>query len=456
MKFEDVTPSDITVFYRSDCSPGEQCIRFGVDARLEGADAVDLLSRDLTPVAADLLEIAASVYAIDRMVKRPVYRGYDNGPDWGRKIHAVVPVREPERWSLAVAELRSLLAWLTDDEWEFSFVQADGFGLSTGQQYLMSVLPDDVEPALFSGGLDSSAGLAAYGASGSLLPVSVVTNNHMAGVQNEVLRGLRSVLDSPLPHVRFRVNLGQRITAAYSQESSQRSRGLLFLAAGIATALTLGRQNLWFCENGIGAVNLPYIRSQIGAHATKSAHPKTIHKAQTLIEKVTGAAFEFRTPFFGMTKAEVVSAVPSECAPAVSVSVSCDTSFASRIKGHPACGTCTSCLLRRQAVVASRYPWIDSQTVYRSRADATTRGLAAMLWQVSRLQACLTGFDPQIALIDDFPELTHSARFLPIDDLVRMFSAYIGEWPAFADSLGLRVADWFDGSVVGGNGRDHG
>jgi hypothetical protein len=443
VKTVDVTPSDAVVRYTSGATPDEQCVRFGVDARLDGGGVVDLLSRHLPTVAADLLDFAASVYAIDRMVPRPRYLGYDNGSDWARRLHAIIPVREPERWTAAQKEVHTLLEWLTDDQWQCSFVQARGKGLSSGQGYLVDVLPDGIEPILFSGGLDSSAGLAVQAPLRPLLPVSVVTNNHMAGVQRKVLRRLGTVSDETR-HARFKINLTRGLTGVSTgAESSQRSRGLLFLAVGAATALTLGVHRLWFCENGIGAVNLPYIRSQLGAQATRSAHPRTTAGVQALLRKITEEDFTIHNPFLGMTKAEVLSAVPPESVEAMSASVSCDTSFASRVRGHPRCGVCTSCLLRRQAVAASRYPSIDDQLVYRQEASIATNDLVAMLWQASRLSDCLDTDVPWLALVDEFPTLIHAARFVPRDALTSMFATYTHEWPIFIDSLGLRVGDWF-------------
>ncbi|MET8845941.1 7-cyano-7-deazaguanine synthase [Amycolatopsis sp. NPDC004625] len=438
-----MAPSDTVVRYWSDTTHDEHCIRFGDDAQLDGGGVVDLLSQHLPAVAADLLDFAASVYAIDRMVRRPSYFGYDNGGDWARKLKAVFPVRDPDRWTQAQNEVHALLEWLTDDLWECTFVPTAGSGLRSGQNYLLSVLPNGIEPILFSGGMDSSAGLAVHGQTQPLLPVSVVTNNHMTKVQRDVLDRLPGIATESR-HVRFRVNLSRRLTGPSGQiEQTQRSRGLVFLAAGAATALTLGVDRLWFCENGVGAVNLPYIRSQLGAQATRSAHPRTTAGMEALLRKLTGTRFTIHNPLLRMTKAEVISAVPSEFTAAMAASVSCDTSFASRVKGHPRCGVCTSCLLRRQAVASSRYPQLDERLVYREKVSAGTEQLVAMLWQASRMSDALRSDAPWPALAGEFPTILEAARYIPNDALTSMFTTYTREWPLFMDSLGLRVDEWF-------------
>ena len=81
-----------------------------------------------------------------------------------------------------------------------------------------------------------------------------------------------------------------------SVETSQRSRGLLFLAVGIATAWTLRQDRLRVFENGIGAINLPYPRSQFGSQATKSMHPQTLNSWQKLAAAISSRPFRIEAP----------------------------------------------------------------------------------------------------------------------------------------------------------------
>ncbi|OAP26138.1 7-cyano-7-deazaguanine synthase [Amycolatopsis sp. M39] len=438
------------IAFRSSSDRAARRIEFGVDARLDGQGVPDVLSRQLDPLAADLLEVAAAVYAVDRSVVRPRYAGFERGENWARQIDLTIPVRCRERWESVRTDLAELLAWLTDDEWSVSFSESDRDRLTGGQGYLVSTLPDDIEPVLFSGGLDSSAGLALRLGGPPLLPVSVRTNNDMAGVQERVLSRLRGVSREVLPAASFRVNLTQSRTRApgAKQENSQRSRGLLFLAAGIAVAITLGKGRLWFLENGIGAINLPYLRSQVGSQATRSAHPRTVQAMARLAGTLTGQDFAVETPLLGLTKAEAVSAVPPEYEHAIACSVSCDTGFASRISGHPPCGTCTSCLLRRQAVTASRYPKLDEGKRFRRIPDRTTPELAAMLWQASRIESRLAEQDPWSGFVEEFPEIAGAAEFVPRDRLLRLFGAYVREWPKVLASMDVPVGDWFSGQEL--------
>lgn len=421
---------------------GRGAVQFGVDARLDGSSVSAWTARDLPNESADLLEIAAAIYALDRMIRRNPAAQYEH---WSRRIAATIPVREPERWKSVAVALEQFLTWLTDDVWQLDFVGAERPGLRTGQGYLFGMLAPNSEPALFSGGLDSAAGLARFRANSHLVPVSVVTNNHMLGVQRAIIKKLDRVAHRT-PHVRIRIELDASAMANRGlrhQERSQRSRGFLFLAAGVASSLAMGSRCLWFFENGIGAINLPYIRAQIGAQATKSAHPKTIKLMEEIIQSVTDGPFEIKAPFVGSTKAEVFSAVAVIDAAAVATSVSCDTSFSSRIAGHPACGCCTSCILRMQSVLASRYPDADRGILMRRTPGRTTKELSAMLWQASRMESALSSSDQLARIRLEFPDLVHCDGYLQSTEIVRLISAYVEEWTSLLRVLEVPTANWF-------------
>ena len=177
--------------------------------------------------------------------------------------------------------------------------------------------------ALFSGGLDSALGLAQDLRSSDAVAVSVHTNNRMKAAQRQIVRGLDGGVSTSCVQLQYRVSLREP-----GRENSQRTRGLLFLAAGIATAWALGQDRLRIYENGIGAINLPYLRSQEGSQATRSMHPRTLRMAEDLASAVCGRSFQVEAPYLLLTKAEAVRAVPEMTASVIAAAVSCDTAFA--------------------------------------------------------------------------------------------------------------------------------
>jgi 7-cyano-7-deazaguanine synthase in queuosine biosynthesis len=391
------------------------------------------LARELPPAAADLIEMAATVYAVDQMVARPGIKQLDSGVSWAREIRLDIPVRLPGAWNARAGDIAGLLAWLTDDSWELVFTQrADSFGpLDTRQGFLFDTIPRGVAPVLFSGGLDSAAGLAAWLAKADAVAVSVDTNNWMQHVQQAVLRELNAVSEHKCVPLRYRVS---RRAQKHSAESTQRSRGLLFLAVGIATAWTLGHDRLQVFENGIGAINLPYTLSQFGSQAARAMHPKTLRIAQELASAISDRPFRIDAPGITLTKAQLIQAAPVAADGALAGSVSCDTGFSARVPEHAPCGTCTSCLLRRQAFHAAGKSRLDMGAAYRSSSLERSFALQAMLWQVSRLRACLDHEDPWRALVLEYPELLDTTPLTPTE-VTCLYRSYIREWDQFPEEL---------------------
>lgn len=401
-------------------------LRLGFEAQLDGRAVIGRLSRDLPPVAADLLEIAAMAYAADRLVPRPSERECSDGSGWGRQLWLQVPVRTPSLWNSVTEQLTGLLGWLTDDVWTIEFCQlAHGAGpLDNRQGFLFNTVPGGLPCALFSGGLDSALGLAQDLRSSDAIVVSVHTNNRMKAAQRQVVRALDGGVSTACVQLQYRVSLREP-----ERENSQRTRGLLFLATGIATAWALGQDRLRVYENGVGAINLPYLRSQEGSQAARSMHPRTLRMAEDLASAVSGRSFQVEAPYLLLTKAEAVRAVPEMKAAVIAAAVSCDTAFAARVPGPAQCGICTSCLLRRQALIAGGRSDADGLTHYRTRLPAGTSSLAAMTWQLERLRDCLNKPDPWQGIVSEFPPIMDVECVAPAQ-LTRLYGAYVRDWEA--------------------------
>lgn len=405
-------------------------LRFGADMTLSGHAVVDRLSRALPGLAADLLEIAASVHAIDRLVPRLTERQRPAGTVWQRSLWADIAVREPDRWRPQIPLISRLLRWLTDDDWslEFSQLQPGAGVLDTLQQFLFDTAPDGAVPVLFSGGLDSAAGLALELLHSDAVGISVYTNGWMCKVQRRVLDTLNEA-----SHYRC-VPLRYRVSVPNSTENSQRSRGLLFLAAGVATAWAVHQDHLRVFENGIGAVNLPYLRSQQGAEATKSVHPLTLRMVQDLASAVSNRSFIIDAPAIALTKAELLRRAPSTARKALGLTVSCDAGFAARVPKHRACGACTSCLLRLQSLTAAEFTGLLPMDIHERRGHDREFNLNAMIWQVTRMRACLDSPEPWRRMVSEFPELL-DVTGLTQQEVVRLYRAYVEEWASNEDAV---------------------
>ena len=418
--------------------------------------------RALRASLADLLDVVMAVYAADRRSTRN-FKGAAAGH---RRISVRIGVRNPELWSAAemVERLQDLLYWLSEDEWSLHFVQRLAApSPAESENFLFQMAPrDPVTVSLFSGGLDSLAGLASHapeGSGGSRVLVSGYTNNrlrHQQRSQVDLVRAAwghaESFEHTPEVH-HVAVPFGIRKPVGHQEEKSQRTRSLVFLTLGVVTALQGGADTLWVYENGVGALNLPMNETQLGVDNSRGVHPRSLVLAEDLISMALEQPVRIRNPFLFSTKAQMCKAL-TDCgfADAISYTVSCD-GFPQRMHNQPSqCGRCTSCILRRQSLQASglarhdhgyRYDVLRPQTI---RDERHLYDFEAMRGQVHKIGRCLATEDPWRSLCASFPELARTHAELVVregfgdrecfgDRMVDLYRSYAWEWGWSIDAL---------------------
>ena len=407
---------------------------------------------------ADLLDVVMAIYAADRLSRRD-FEGASTGQ---RSIHVRVGVRDQDLWaeSVMVQRLKEFLNWLSEDSWSFEFSKRKAPPtLAESACFLFQISPEPpVTVSLFSGGLDSLAGLATQALvnpTKAYILVSGYTQNRLASLQRSQVQHIRTVsrggsLGPQLSIGHVAVPFGIHALERQKEEKGQRTRGLVFLALGAAAALQAKADTLWVNENGVGALNLPLNESQLGVDNYRGVHPRSLMMAEDLFELALEQPLRIRNPFLFHTKAEMCKALePAGLAPAVQHTVSCD-SYPLRLHGKPSqCGYCTSCVLRRQSLLAAGYEEYDPGRLY--LCDVLTNGahiepkrlfgLEVMRRQAYKLNRCLDSDDPWRLLTESFPELlrTHAELVkrenLNADDtrarFVQLYRTYVQEWKSF-------------------------
>ena len=411
---------------------------------IDDAAIAEWSGRPLDPAVADLIELAGAVQVIDRMERRPPARC--GGDSWARELRLVVGVRNPDLWRVdgVGRQLRELLVWMTDDDWAIDFVaRAGSVRRSESVRFLFENPTRGEVVSLYSGGLDSFAGLALELSEGTVpVLVSVVPNTRQGASQSRTLGPLREQFGVAVPRVAVKCHL----RGMQTRESSNRTRGFGFLAVAASGAAMSDIGTVHVYENGIGAINLPYSRAQGGAQSTRSMHPKTLDLAGALFSAVLDHPIVFVNPNQYRTKGELCRKVPAALRTVVPQVMSCDTAFVHRASKVPNCGTCTSCLLRRQGLWSAGLGGLDLQTHYRRDVvDAGTTNLEAprdlkmMLSQAARMERALSDAEPMQALLREFPELIDAADGLASSDtpsvveeqIVGMLEKYVEEWRSF-------------------------
>ena len=411
---------------------------------------------------ADLLEVAMSVYAADRRSRRN-YRGVNTGH---RRINVRVGVSDPGFWARPEMTefLSEFLYWLSEDEWSFDFTRRQAPSIPGGQQGFLFPIPPEAPAtvSLFSGGLDSLAGLAKRSreqAAASHVLVSGYTHNRLVGQQRRQVEMIRSAWDRRralghdpgLHHIA--VPFGIDKSRRSGEEPSQRTRALVFLSLGAATAVQAQTDTLWVYENGTGALNLPLNASQLGVDNYRGIHPRSLIMAERLFELALEKKVKIRNPFLFETKAEMCrSLAVSGLAAVVRETVSCDN-YPVRVRGKTQCGHCTSCILRRQAIRCGGLTKDDPPQGYQydvldSAADMDgdkLHGIEVMRGQVYELERCLSNDDPWLALASSFPELERTCMELADhrdeeadrirDKVIRLYRTYAHEWKSFPNIL---------------------
>ncbi len=411
---------------------------------------------------ADLLEVAMSVYAADRRSPRN-YKGMNTGH---RQIKVRVGVHDPDFWlRLEMAEcLGEFLYWISEDEWSFDFTRRrDSHASARRQGFLFAMRPDSPSTvSLFSGGLDSLAGLAKHSReqpAASHVLISGYTHNRLAGQQRKQVemirfaRARRRAFGRGPELCHIAVPFGINKTRGAGEEKSQRTRAMVFLALGAVASVQAQSDTLWVYENGTGAFNLPLNASQLGVDNYRGVHPRSLIMAERLFELALEKKVEIINPFLFETKAEMCdSLVVSGLADIVRETVSCDN-YPVRVQGETQCGHCTSCILRRQAIQCGGLMNYDLPEAYRydvlndaSEIDRDKlHGFDVMRGHVYDIERCLAHDDPWSALALSFPELERTCLELADrhdvntdrirNRIVNLYRTYTHEWKSFPVTL---------------------
>ncbi len=407
-------------------------------------DRVVLRERGLQvkPYIADLMDLAVSIYVADRWARRKA--GYP------REIEVRLPIRtERVRHNPGVIDcLRLMLHWFTGDLWTFRFSRRSRTRrVAELQTYFFPTTNTGVvtEVALWSGGLDALAGLcnrikSEYAE--RFLLVGTGANPSVWGLQERSFKALCERREAQMNLIRLQIF--QRRTGQLPWRSDRRSRARVaaFAILGSAYALLEQQTALAVYENGPGALNLPFRASEVGLDHSRGVHPLSLAWISYLVSIISDTDFTVHNPFIHWTKAEMCSVLDKMNLSAVAgITQSCDRSPRSKI---PQCGTCSSCILRRQALLASGIPDTSNYLVHKGTDQQRKKYLAEshlpyMMFQVRNLRQI---FDSESArddlmykyptLLGDIPmRLSTNSGYVGSDfalGLVQVLRRYGQEW----------------------------
>ena len=322
----------------------------------------------------DLLELAAYIYCADRKSNRGSKVAVEYHA-WARSFHFVVKVRDYDFWkrSDVSACLSRALQFMTGDrEYRFSFQPGHSTprtGLFDDEKFQMEN-SQDLNVALFSGGLDSLAGVLNHLETTSE-QVCLVSHQSQTGTvrtQRQLVAALRDHYPGRVFHYKFECHL-RGIRAA---EETQRSRAFLYTSIAFAIAQAYGQDGFRVYENGITGINFPRRADLAGARASRTTHPRTIYHLKQLFSLFGESEIQIHQPFLWKTKTDTLALLRESRHPElIPSSVSCSKTF-QNLGQATHCGGCSQCVDRRFAAYAAKADDIDESGIYANDIISTS------------------------------------------------------------------------------------
>lgn len=304
--------------------------------------------------ALDFLLVAATVYALDKLVPRS-----EAMDGWQRSFEVEIPVRKAKRWKASSQTANECLSFLSGDSWKLSFCERSHPIVRRKRRKRRSrtlVRPVTGSRAcLFSGGLDSLIGAIDCLEVTNGEPLCLVGHHdpNIGGVQKDqeqILEVLRTLYPNRCKPIL--VGIGH---SGKSAEITMRSRSILFVALGIVVAAHLGeRTPLLIPENGTIALNVPLTPSRRGSCSTRTAHPHYLALLQDWLDGI-GLVHPLQNPLLEKTKGEAAA----QCLNQASLKQTALLSTSCAKRGHTSswvrrtagsCGRCMPCIYRRAAL----------------------------------------------------------------------------------------------------------
>jgi len=394
------------------------------NVHLEVTQLYDKFWKNLPAHYEDFLEIAAYVYSGDQAMHRVSDSDLNTMCSmWRRTFHYHIPVRAPEFWNSAEVKqtLQRTLEFLAEDYFDFTFygaANAPEVQTFLGIETAAGKFSQPERLALFSGGLDSLAGVVAeaVGKKRKLLLLNHRSNDKFSPLYETLFQQLTDRV-SPVPLSQVRVLINKSATLGI--DFAQRARSFLFAAMGMTVASILKLDEITCFENGVVSLNLPVCAQITGAKATRTTHPRVIRGLEKLGTLLAGGKdFKIQTPFFWHTKGDVVAEILKEkCGPLIASSRSCaGTILRSKVKPH--CGVCSQCIDRRVGMIAAGAADFDPEGSY--EIDVFSDSLPKVVDKIMAAEFVnrafeLENFQNADEFIGEFPEVALALPYMDLD-----------------------------------------
>lgn len=407
--------------------PGTHVLLVG-DNLFTGEDDFTIAFGALSTLEADLLLMAASIFAADRAYARGLRE------DICRALDISIPIVNYARLYPLIPLAEKILYRLSSDAWTLHFRQQLGSPEKT-----FSSPGVNGRTLLFSGGLDSFAAAIEFGKEpGSLQLVSHKTRNRATDTSQKSLYDILKRHGYNLPHYQCFVSSrsGGPTDLLHDEENTQRTRSFLFLVLAALMARRSGHRELvYIAENGQMAIHLPLTHGRLGAFSTHTAHPEVLTSMEKFLNEALDVKFQIINPYVHRTKREVVEVIHDHAPEAIPLSTSCWRNARLPV-AVTHCGQCIPCFIRHIAIeyvtqdttIYNRSPWLED-VLSLPPDDEARRNLADLSELIKRFER-----DEDEVIVSEWPELySEEINSTEVISMYRRFSAegrsVLGRYP---------------------------
>lgn len=399
---------------------------------------------NLPPRIIDLLYIAACIYCTDRMAFRGERESLSNNA-WARSFNFHIAVADYDFWIDPKVQkaLNEALTFMTGDRcFRFEFVKATSELVNSanrqlslfGNEFFSMSEAEKTDIMLFSGGLDSLAGAIQRlneNSDRNLCLVSHKANNVSTHTQTIVADHLKEKYQRTTC---YGFECHNKMIAP-AKEETQRSRMFLFSAIAFALCSFYAKKEFFVYENGVTSINLPKQCDAVNARTSRTTHPKTIGLLKKFL-KLFDIDFEIRTPYYNLTKCEIVQKFAQFGETnIISSSVSCSSTRNKPKDAFTHCGCCSQCIDRLFAMYAAGLDDYDAayaDDIIKQIPDDQTK---QRLYNTLRL-ACAEPGKSKEEFLEHFPdEISDVIRYWPGDNPDDKLEEIYGLFGRFGDSV---------------------
>lgn len=372
----------------------------------------------------DLLQIAAMVFCADRMVRRGERDSISN-KSWARSFRFHISVLDFSFWNdpKVKTALSKALCFMTGDRaFDFDFHEAEighfeekksqQMTLFSGETYRVSRV-DDYDVMLFSGGLDSLAGILEelISKERKVIAVSHKSNKTVVHLQKELIDRLNQDYSGKILPYGFSCHY----KGMASVEETQRTRMFLFSAIAFAVCQCFDKHSFFVYENGVTSLNFSIQTDVINARASRTTHPKTLGLLKEFY-RLFDESFDIVAPYYRKTKEDVVKVFQKlNRLDLIASSISCS---ATRTKHSmcPHCGCCSQCIDRRFAIFAAELTDYDGEYADDFIREIPNQEAKQRLYQQMRF-ASAKDFNTPFDILKNYGSETQDAiAFWPCDN----------------------------------------